>query len=274
MLYAPTTVFLTVEEERVLAARIRQDDPRARTILVERHLPLARKMALTFCERHSWVPPRDAFHTAVMLMLEWADKAHWKVEIARFSTYVMNNIPFGLTNFFIYHGREVYISKKTTKGGQVIYASPLPEYAFVSLDHPQRIQTGSDETSFGGWVPDTNLNPEEIAIRNDMILAVRRRVALVFITVKRNMRECKDQKRNTEVFIERYNMDGKYVNRWGKPLKTLEKIGQRYDISKERVRQIITDQMWPKIAARYPELGEGYGEPSFLQDLEIIQNFC
>jgi RNA polymerase sigma factor (sigma-70 family) len=135
--------------------------------------------------------------------------------------------------------REMGVKIKQVRSMQV-NAQPSISMEAPVTESAKRWKKGK---TFGDILPDRKGNPEVIAMaRSELQMLVRSHAALIDKLRK------KFSARNVDIFCLRYGLrDGPLVTQW-----QLKQIGERYGITRERVRQITEDEPWNPIRLRLP----------------------
>lgn len=100
-----------------------------------------------------------------------------------------------------------------------------------------------------------NLNPEQLAIARDELEAARKRLRLMAKLASLV------NSRNGEIFAMRYGLND------GLETQVLEDVGEKFNLTRERIRQILNNEVWPSITRLGLKKNEGW----FLGELERIK---
>ncbi|MDD6878691.1 MAG: sigma-70 family RNA polymerase sigma factor, partial [bacterium] len=249
---------LSPEEERKLAKRISQGDSYAREIFIESNLKLVVSIAKRYIDRGlSFLDLIQEGNLGLMTAVD-------KFDVSRdykFSTYATWWIRQAILRAIANKGRNVRISvnmyEKITSYKKAItnlevrlnrqptineianeMGLSIPE---VTKLHKLQSDTVSmntligdnEDTELESFIPASEETPEDLLIENDMKLQVRKL-----------LENCNLKPREIEILMLRFGFDD------GKPM-TLEEVGKKFNISRERTRQIESKALMKIRRSRY-----------------------
>ena len=281
---------LSLEEERELGRRmLENNDLRARNRLIEHNLRLVRWIA----GKYGWskIELEDLIQEGNIGLMTAADKYDYRV--GRFTTYAtwwirqaitrmiqdrasMVRLPVHIQEF---RQKVMRISEElATQFGRVPTLQEVATQAkiseekirrmflrtritFVSLDDFQEFggQDEGDGPTFAESIPDDRIiNPELHLEASQELKASRQRVNNILEEIIHGMSL---SERDVEIFQTFYGFDGSGKRR------TLEVVGQQFTVSRERIRQIISN-IWQKVSER----GGDMDHDRLLQELTRIDD--
>ena len=238
------TKLLTAEEELQLAKRVSEGDEDARCLMIESNLRLVVNIAKRYMNRG--LPLLDLIEEGNLGLIRAVEKFDYKRGF-RFSTYATWWIRQAIERAIVNQARiirlPVHVSEDITtilkaerKLFQQLGRDPtmqdIAQHLDLSLNKVVYIyqlvrRTSSMETPIGEDDDQelVDLIPDEKAVMPSTQIEEERRVSLIFNWLD----ELLDNEK--EIIILRFGLDD------GEP-KTLESIGQRYGVTRERIRQI------------------------------------
>ena len=238
------TKLLTAEEELKLARRVSEGDAEARDLMIESNLRLVVNIAKRYMNRG--LPLLDLIEEGNLGLIRAVEKFDYKRGF-RFSTYATWWIRQAIERSIVNQARiirlPVHVSEDITsvlKAERKLFqqlgrdptmqdiASHL-ELTVAKIQYVYQLvkRTSSIETPIGEDDDQElmDLIPDEKAVMPSERIEDERRVALIFNWLGELLENEK------EIIILRFGLDD------GEP-KTLESIGQRYGVTRERIRQI------------------------------------
>ena len=238
------TKLLTAEEELQLAKKVSEGCEDSRCLMIESNLRLVVNIAKRYMNRG--LPLLDLIEEGNLGLIRAVEKFDYKRGF-RFSTYATWWIRQAIERSIVNQARiirlPVHVSEDITcvlkaerKLFQQLGRDPTMQDIADHLDLPvAKIQyvyqlvrrTSSMETPIGEDDDQElmDLLPDEKAVMPSELIEEERRVALIFNWLGELLENEKD------IIILRFGLDD------GEP-KTLESIGQRYGVTRERIRQI------------------------------------
>ncbi len=238
------TKLLTAEEELQLAKKVSEGDEDARCLMIESNLRLVVNIAKRYMNRG--LPLLDLIEEGNLGLIRAVEKFDYKRGF-RFSTYATWWIRQAIERAIVNQARiirlPVHVSEDITtilkaerKLFQQLGRDPtmqdIAQHLDLSLNKVVYIyqlvrRTSSMETPIGEDDDQelVDLIPDEKAVMPSTQIEEERRVSLIFNWLD----ELLDNEK--EIIILRFGLDD------GEP-KTLESIGQRYGVTRERIRQI------------------------------------
>lgn len=106
-------------------------------------------------------------------------------------------------------------------------------------------------------VPDVELNPDQVLQAEKELQQACHRLRLILGVAKFSSL----QERDIQIFMARYGLEGSFQ------VKTLEAVAERYKLTRERIRQIVDDEVWPKLR----ELGVKQDDEWLREELRRIR---
>lgn len=100
-----------------------------------------------------------------------------------------------------------------------IYSAFYDSNSIVSLDTPVLDSSGDGDTCIGDYIPNNEKGPEDIAMKNNLAIAVKQ---VLEATLK---------EKEINILVDRFGLDDH-------PRLTLEEVGRKYNVTRERIRQI------------------------------------
>lgn len=100
-----------------------------------------------------------------------------------------------------------------------IYSAFYDGNSIVSLDTPVLDSSGDGDTCIGDYIPNNEKGPEDIAMNNNLAIAVKQ---VLEATLK---------EKEINILVDRFGLDDH-------PRLTLEEVGRKYNVTRERIRQI------------------------------------
>lgn len=238
------TKLLTAEEELQLARKVSKGDEDARCLMIESNLRLVVNIAKRYMNRG--LPLLDLIEEGNLGLIRAVEKFDYKRGF-RFSTYATWWIRQAIERSIVNQARiirlPVHVSEDITsvlKAERKLFqqlgkdptAQDIADHLELPLAKVQYIyqlvrRTSSIETPIGEDDDQElmDLIPDEKAVMPSEKIEDERRVALIFKWLNELLENEKD------IIILRFGLDD------GEP-KTLESIGQRYGVTRERIRQI------------------------------------
>ncbi len=239
----PNSLLTSYEEKRL--ARLKDEgDQAAKTALIEHNL----RLVISIARRHQsrYLPMMDLIQEGNLGLIRAIEKFDYKMGY-RVTTYATWWIKQSIARAVAEKGRNVRLpihvheevrkmvnARRKLEQEQII--DPTPEEIAAKMDStPGRVlrlmelaadhasldtPVGNDYSVLGDFVEDENaIDPERHAIGKGEVDIIKNGISKI------------REKKSRDILIRRYGLDGE-------PPETLEEVGRRYGVTRERVRQI------------------------------------
>lgn len=100
-----------------------------------------------------------------------------------------------------------------------LYSAFYDGNSIISLDTPVLDSSGDGDTCIGDYIPNNEKGPEDIAMKNNLATAVKQ---VLEATLK---------EKEINILVDRFGLNDH-------PRLTLEEVGRKYNVTRERIRQI------------------------------------
>lgn len=235
---------LSIEEEQELGIKISQGDLQAKNTLIEHNL----RLVVSIAKKHQnkWIDILDLIQEGNLGLIKAVDKYDYQRGL-KFSTYATWWIRQTITRAIADKGRTIripvhiidMINKMTSAKGQLtieLNRDPTEEEIakkmHISLDKLRSIIEyqqdtisisdlvgDEDDTELEKFIPSDDDTPEDISSKSELTEEL-----------KNLLKICTKNDRELDIMLLRYGFTGKVY--------TLEQIGQKYGVTRERIRQI------------------------------------
>lgn len=271
---------LSFEEEQILAKKITLGDNHARKLFIESNLRLVVSIARRYIGRGlSFLDLVQEGNIGLMTAVDRYDVSRG----LRFSTYATHWIRQAITRTIADKGRTIRIPVYMHENLR-IYKKTIANLEFrlnrqptineianemdISISEVKKIQNiqndtvsmnilidDNEDTELESFIPSSEATPEDIVIANT-----------IQFQVKKLLEACNLKPREIEVLILRFGLEDK------EPM-TLEEIGKKFNITRERIRQIESKALMKIRKSKHiKELAEYMQNPDkALENIEIFR---
>ena len=235
---------LSIEEEQELGIKISQGDQQAKNTLIEHNLRLVVSIARKY--QNKWTDILDLIQEGNLGLIKAVNKYDFQRGL-KFSTYATWWIRQAITRAIADKGRTIRIPvhiidminkinltkrKLTIELNRDPTEEELAKKMHISLDKLRsiiqyqqdtislsEIVGDKDDTELEKFIPSNDDTPEDISSKSE-----------ITEELKKILKICTKNNRELDVMLLRYGFTGKVY--------TLEQIGKKYGVTRERIRQI------------------------------------